>query len=75
MSDFERETDQALALVHGNPRRNGVISTIGYIVTEDQAREMLKKRTIYQSRSAGWDMMIIFLLCLVLAATGVAVLG
>lgn len=75
MSDFERETDQALALVHSNPRRDGVITTIGYLVTEDQAREMVKKRTVYQSRSTGLDMLIVFLICLVLAATGVAVLG
>lgn len=75
MSDFERETDQALNLVHKNPRRDGVLTTIGYIVTEEQAREMVQKRTVYQSRSTGLDMLIVFLICLVLAATGVAVLG
>lgn len=75
MSDFERETDQALALVHSNPRRDGVITTIGYIVTEEQAREMATRRTEHRSRNTGLDMLIVFLICLVLAATGVAVLG
>lgn len=75
MSDFEKETDQALALVHSNPRRNGVITTIGYIVTEEQARAMVNKKAATHSRSAALDALVIFLMCLVLAATGVAVLG
>lgn len=73
--EFEKETDQALALVHSNPRRDGVLTTIGYIVTEEQARELATQRAVHQSRNTGLDALIIFLICLVLAATGVAVLG
>lgn len=74
MSEFDRETDQVLKLVRDNPRRDGTITPIGYIVTQEQAERMVL-RAAKQQRSRGWDMAVVFLCCLALAASAVAVFG
>ena len=38
MSEFERENEEVFQIVHGNPRRRGVIRDVGYIINGEQAQ-------------------------------------
>lgn len=75
MSQFERENNECIRMVQDNRRRREVMTTVGYIVTEEEARELVASRAgSSQARSSGWDALITFLVCLFIAATGVLVL-
>lgn len=37
MSEFDRQNEDVFQIVHDNPRRRGVIRTVGYIVSREQA--------------------------------------
>lgn len=43
MSRFEKENNEVFQMVRQNHHRSGVCQTIGYIVTEDEARRMVGK--------------------------------
>ena len=43
MSTFERENNEVFQMVRQNHHRSQVCQTVGYIVTEDEARQMLGK--------------------------------
>jgi len=42
MSTFERENNEVFQMVRQNHHRSGVCQTVGYIVTEDEARQLVK---------------------------------
>lgn len=73
MSAFERETDDVLTIVHSNPNRRGITQTIGYIVTEDEARQLVAEKTHHTM--SGFDAAIILLCCLTLAFSLAALIG
>lgn len=43
MSTFERENNEVIQMVRQNHHRSQVCQTIGYIVTEDEARRLVQK--------------------------------
>ena len=43
MSTFERENNEVIRMVRQNHHRSGVCQTVGYIVTEEQARQLVKR--------------------------------
>ena len=43
MSTFERENNEVFQMVRQNHHRSGVCQTVGYIVTEDEARQLVKQ--------------------------------
>lgn len=43
MSAFERENNEVFQMVRQNHERSVICPTVGYIVTEDEARQMLGK--------------------------------
>ena len=43
MSAFERENNEVFQMVRQNHHRSEVCQTIGYIVTEDEARRLVQK--------------------------------
>lgn len=43
MSTFERENNEVIQMVRQNHHRSEVCQTIGYIVTEEQARQLVKQ--------------------------------
>lgn len=73
MSTFERETDDVLEIVHRNPNRRGITQTIGYIVTEDEARQLVAQKT--HDPNMGLTVMLILLSCMAVASAAVAVMG
>ena len=58
MSEFDRENEDVFQIVHGNPRRRGVIRDVGYIINQEQAQrfsayEAAQKRRGADSREFG----------------------
>lgn len=43
MSNFEKENQEVMQMVRQNHHRSGVCQTVGYIVTEEQARQLVKR--------------------------------
>jgi len=43
MSRFEKENNEVFQMVRQNHHRSEVCQTIGYIVTEEQARQLVKR--------------------------------
>ena len=43
MSTFERENNEVIQMVRQNHHRSEVCQTIGYIVTEDEVRQLVKQ--------------------------------
>ena len=43
MSTFERENNEVIQMVRQNHHRSEVCQTVGYIVTEEQARQLVKQ--------------------------------
>lgn len=43
MSNFEKENLEVMQMVRQNHHRSEVCQTIGYIVTEDEARQLVKQ--------------------------------
>ena len=42
MSQFEKENQEVIQMVRQNHHRSEVCQTVGYIVTEDEARRLVK---------------------------------
>lgn len=42
MSNFEKENQEVIQMVRQNHHRSGVCQTVGYIVTEKQARRLVQ---------------------------------
>ena len=43
MSTFERENNEVIQMVRQNHHRSEVCQTVGYIVTEEQARQLVQQ--------------------------------
>lgn len=76
MSEFDRQDQECFTMVHGNPRRRGVIRTVGYIVPEQEARQLAYTQARSQ-RSSGWAglVMMAVVTLAVIAVTVAAMVG
>lgn len=43
MSNFEKENQEVIQMVRQNHERSAICQTVGYIVTEDEARQLVKR--------------------------------
>ena len=59
MSEFDRQNEDVFALVRENRRRSDLAPVIGYIVPQQEAREMAVKRAV-RSKDDGTSVLFLF---------------
>ncbi len=74
MSDFDRQNEEVFSILHENHARQGVTTTVGYIVSQEQA-ERLSVLEAQRNKGGGLGGMIVMLLtALAVIAAAVALL-